>query len=125
MDSKTNIENILKDKVKDLGEYLLTICVNETKKQDIKDALIGLPFYKILLFISFLDTNKIDNQIEDFIKIFQLNNSEDNRKKIREYIDYFIEIKTIKMNKLFSFYVEYITKIYSSGGHSILLIRKE
>ena len=95
MDSNTNIENILKDKVKELGEYLLTICNDNDKKQDIKDALIGLPFYKILLFISFLDTNKIDNQIEDFIKIFQLNNSEDNRKKIREYIDYFIEIKTI------------------------------
>ena len=95
MNSNTNIEILLKDKVKQLGEFLISICENETKKQDIKDALIDLPFYKILLFISFLDNTKIDNQINDFIKLFQLNDSQDNRDKIKEYIEYFFQIKTI------------------------------
>ena len=95
MNSNTNIEILLKNKIKELGEFLLSICLDETKKQDIKDALIDLPFYKILLFISFLDDTKIDNQINDFIKLFQLNDSQDNRDKIKEYIEYFFQIKTI------------------------------
>ena len=95
MNSNINIEILLKDKIKELGEFLLSICENETKKNHIKDTLIDLPFYKILLFISFLDSNKIDNQIDDFINIFSLTNTEDNRLKIKEYIDYFFQIKTI------------------------------
>ena len=62
MKSENNIENILKDKVKELGEFLITICENENKKKDINESLIDLPFYKILLFKSFMDINKIDNQ---------------------------------------------------------------
>ena len=95
MNSNTNVEILLKNKIKDLGEFLLSICQNETKKQDIKDALIDLPFYKILLFISFLDNNKIDNQINDFVKLLCLEQSNDNSEKIKEFIEYFIQIKSI------------------------------
>ena len=90
-----NIELILKDKIKEMGNFLITICENDTKKKDIIDTLIDIPTYKILLFISFLDLNKIDHQIDDFIKLFYLNNSEENRDKIKEYINYFISIKNI------------------------------
>ena len=95
MNSNTNIEILLKNKIKDLGEFLLSICENENKKNEIKTALIDLPFYKILLFISFLDSNKIDNQINDFINSFQLNDTQENRDKIKEYIEYFFQIKLI------------------------------
>ena len=95
MNSNTNIEILLKNKIKDLGEFLLSICNDDNKKQDIKDALIDLPFYKILLFISFLDTNKIDNQINKFIISFSLQDTQDNREKIKQYIDYFFQIKSI------------------------------
>ena len=91
----TNVETIIKDKVKDLGNYLISICEDENKKQDIRDSLIELPTYKILLFISFLDLDKIESQIDDFIKLFKLNNSNENRIEIKKYIDYFIEIKKI------------------------------
>ena len=57
-----------------------------------RDALIDLPFYKILLFISFLDNNKIENQINEFIKIFSLQDTQDNREKIKQFIDYFFHI---------------------------------
>jgi len=95
MNSNTNIEILLKNKIKDLAEFLLSICENENKKNEIKSALIDLPFYKILLFISFLDSNKIDNQINDFINSFQLNDTQENRDKIKEYIEYFFQIKLI------------------------------
>ena len=90
-----NIEILLKNKIKDLGEFLLSICENENKKKDINDALIDLPTYKILLFISFLNHNKIDDQITDFIKLFQLNDNNENRNEIKKYIDYFLQIKQI------------------------------
>ena len=96
--SNQNIEILLKDKIKQLGEFLISICNDNDKKQNIIDSLIELPSYKILLFISFLDLNKVENQINDIIVLFQLNDSVENRLKIREYIDYFIEVKNIINN---------------------------
>ena len=93
-----NIEILLKDKIKQLGEFLISICNDNDKKQNINDSLIELPSYKILLFISFLDLNKVENQINEIIVLFQLNDSVENRLKIREYIDYFIEVKNIINN---------------------------
>jgi hypothetical protein len=90
-----NIETILKNKVKELGEYLISICENDNKKDDIKNALIDLPTYKILLFVSFLDKNKIDNQINDFIKLFSISNTNETRENIKSYIDYFIQVRNI------------------------------
>ena len=96
--SNTNIEILLKNKIKDLGEFLISICNDDNKKQNIIDSLIELPSYKILLFVSFLDLNKIDNQISDLINLFQLNDTNENRQKIKEYINYFIEVKNIINN---------------------------
>ena len=96
--SNTNIEILLKNKIKELGEFLISICENDIKKQDIKDALIDLPSYKILLFISLLDLNKIENQINDLINLFQLNDNTENRDEIKKYIDYFIQVKEIINN---------------------------
>jgi hypothetical protein len=91
----TNLEIMLKDKVKELGEFLIEICLDETKKRDIKDTLIDLPMYKLLMFISFLDTNKVDHQIDDFVRLFKLDNTEDNRTKIKDHIQFFISVKEI------------------------------
>ena len=90
-----NIEILLKQKVKELGEFLISICDDEKKRIEIKESIIELPTYKILLFINFLDLNKVEDQIDDFIKMFKLNNSEQNRSEIKKYIDYFIEVKKI------------------------------
>ena len=60
MDTNTNIEIFLKQKIQELGHFLISICDNDDKINDIKDSIINLPTYKILLFISFIDHNKID-----------------------------------------------------------------
>ena len=98
METNTNIELMLKNKVKELGEYLVSICEDETKKQNIKDTLIDLPTYKILLFVSFLNQDKIDHQITDFETLFKLRNSEESRLKIKDYIQFFISVKEILNN---------------------------
>ena len=92
------MEDLLSNKIYDFSNYIESICDNEEKKKDIKKALTDLPLYKIMLFINFLDKKQIDNQIDDFVKLFSLQNNQDNRNKIKEYIDYFIEVKDI-LNK--------------------------
>ena len=95
MENNTNLELLLKDKIKNFGEFLISICQDETKIKDINNSIIDLPLYKILLFISFLDLNKIDNQINDFILLFKLENNQENRNKILENIQFFISVKDI------------------------------
>ena len=95
MERNTNLEILLKDKIKELGEFLIEICLDNDKKNDIKDTLIDLPMYKIMMFISFLDQNKIDHQIIDFENLFKFNHTEENRLKIKEYIQFFLNVKDI------------------------------
>jgi hypothetical protein len=90
-----HIEILLKQKVQKLGEFLISICDDNLKKQNIIDSIIELPTYKILLFISFLDLNKVEDQIDDFIKMFKLIDTFENREFIKEYINYFIDVKKI------------------------------
>ena len=97
MENKINntLEIILKDRVKTLGEFLISICQDEIKKKAIKDTLIGIEYYKILMFITFLNVDTIEDKINYIIKIFKLNDTEDNREKIKNHINYFIDIKKI------------------------------
>ena len=90
-----NIEILLRNKIQDLGNFLISICNNENKKKEINDTLISLPLYKILLFISILDKNKFNHQIDNFVKSFDLDNNENNREIIKEYLNYFINVKEI------------------------------
>ena len=90
-----NIEILLRNKIQDLGNFLISICNNETKKKEINDTLISLPLYKILLFISILDKNKFNHQIDNFVKSFSLEDSDNNREIIKEYLNYFINVKEI------------------------------
>ena len=90
-----NIEILLRNKIQDLGNFLITICNNENKKKEINDTLISLPLYKILLFISILDKNKFNHQIDNFVKSFDLEDSDNNREIIKEYLNYFINVKEI------------------------------
>ena len=93
--NNNNIEILLRNKIQSLGNFLITICNNETKKQEINNTLIGLQLYKILLFISLLDKNKFNHQIDNFIKLYSLEDSDNNRETIKEYLNYFINVKEI------------------------------
>jgi hypothetical protein len=96
--SNNNIEIILKNKINELGEYLISNCNNTNKQNDIRTALTDLPTYKVLLFVSFIDHNKIDTQINEFIKLFNINDSQDIRNEIKTYLEYFLEVKNILNN---------------------------
>ena len=94
-----NIEIILKNKIQELGQFLISICDNEEKKQTIKETIIDIPSYKLLLFVSLLDPNRIDNQINDFINIFGIIDTKENRTVLKDKLDYFIQVKNILDSK--------------------------
>jgi len=43
----------------------------------------------------FIDENKINNHINEFIKIYNINDTFELREKLKDYLKYFIEIKNI------------------------------
>ena len=89
------IEILLSEKINDFGQYLISN-TNDTNKQNvIKNALIDLPSYKILLFISYLDSQKIESHINDFINLFGITSTDDTRNEIKKYLQYFFQIQNI------------------------------
>ena len=92
------METLLIDKIQLMAEYLISQCNDTNKIKQINETLKDLPLYKIILFINFLDLKKMDDQINDFIKLFSLNDTEESRNKIKEYLNYFIEVKEILNN---------------------------
>jgi hypothetical protein len=97
--SDNSLETILKNKINLFGEYLITQCNDTNKQNEIRQALTDLPTYKVLLFISFIDHNKIDTQITEFIKIFSINDTQETRNEMKKHIEYFLEVKKILNNK--------------------------
>jgi len=96
MENKNQLEILLKERIKEFGDYLIGITDNTETKQIIYDSLVDIPVYKLMLFIMLLDKNKIEAQIDDFIKIYKLNDITSLQKiKIKNYLDYFISVKSI------------------------------
>lgn len=89
------MEEILTNKIKQFSNYLLSICKCENSKKLINDKLSNLKLYEILLFISFLNVNKINDEISLLFQQFNLEDNEVNRKQVLSYINYFIEVKDI------------------------------
>jgi len=57
----TNIEILLRNKISQFADYLISICNNENKKIVINESLNNLPLYKILLFISLLVEDRFNH----------------------------------------------------------------
>lgn len=89
------MEELFKKKIENMSEYLISVCNNKDKIKDIRESLTDLPLYKIILFINFLDKNKMDDQVSDFIKLYSLNDNQETKDKIIEYLNYFLEVKDI------------------------------
>ena len=88
-------ENILKQKIFDFGNYLISICNSEQKKYDIQKQLSDMKIEQILLFLMFLNENRINQDINDLIIKFELVNNSENIIEIKKHINYFIQIKNL------------------------------
>ena len=90
-----NVENILRSKILELSDYLKSKCNNNEEIEQISDRLENLKYYEIMLFISFLNINKIDEYCNQFIQTYKIVETEEIREKIKDYIIYFITIKDL------------------------------
>ena len=106
------MENIVL-KVQELGNYFLSVCNDEQKKYIIKCCLLNdnkinnLYFVKLLrkqddtedksIVVKDLNDNETIqyyySQVNEFIVNFSLQNNEDVKNKLKEYLDYFISVK--------------------------------
>ena len=93
-----NLEIILTNKIKQFGNYLIENCKNENTKQLIKDRLCNLKLYEILLFATFLQKDKLDEEVNLLINKFEINDCENVKNEIKTYVEYFIKIIQI-LNK--------------------------
>ena len=98
MDNNT-LEQILKEKILNLSNFLKSKSDNETQNKLIDKKLNDLKFYEILLFISFLQKNQIDTYIEQFLNTYKIEDSDETRNTIKEYMSYFVEVKEIMNQK--------------------------
>ncbi len=89
------MENILKEKINNLGNYLITICENENHKNLIKETLNDMPDYKIYFFLCLINKDNIDNQINDFVKLFGIRDNEETRKEIKKHLEWFLNVNNI------------------------------
>lgn len=95
MDNSNNVETILKTKILDLSNYLKSNCNNNEQIELITHKLDNLKYYEIMLFISFLNINKIDEYCNQFIQTYQIVETEEIRETIKDYIIYFLTIKDL------------------------------
>ena len=90
-----NIESILRNEILELSNYLKSKCNNNEQIELISHKLDNLKYYEIMLFISFLNINKVNEYCDQFIHTYQIVESEEIRDKIKNYIIYFISIKEL------------------------------
>ncbi len=93
--TQLSLEEILKQKINELAQFLISNCRDTEKINLINDKLSNLKFYEIMLFITFLDLTKIDTYINDFINSYSIEDTIDIRNKIKDYLEYFIKVKDI------------------------------
>ncbi len=89
------IENILRDKILELSEYLKSHCHNNEQIELITKKLDNLKNYEIMLFISFLNINKVNEYCDQFIDTYKIEETEQIRETIKDYILYFISIRDL------------------------------
>ena len=96
---KEKFECLLRENVNNLANLLLSICEDEKNKKIIEETLKDLPFYKIMWFVMLIKKEKIDHQINDFVKICGIIDNEENRKSIKNKLKWFFNVKEILNEK--------------------------
>ena len=90
-----SIETILRNKILELSDYLKSKCDNNEQIELITKKLDNLKNYEIMLFISFLNINKVNEYCNQFIDTYKIDETEQIRETIKDYILYFISIRDL------------------------------
>ena len=95
MESNNSLETILRNKINELSNYLKSFCNNQEQVNLIDKKLNNLKYYELMLFILSLKETEIETYINQFINTYQIHETEDIRKFIKDYLEYFISINEI------------------------------
>lgn len=98
MSSINEIKEILFNRITEFKKLIISYCDDEENKNKIENVFKDIWFTKIMMFIILINCNKMDEQINEFIEKFKLVNNEEWQTKIKEYYNYFLEVKTIFYN---------------------------
>lgn len=92
------MQELLKEKINEFANFLIQNCDSLEKKSLINNKLKNLQLFEIMMFINFLKKENIDTEIDTFIKLFEIKNTEEVRGGLKQKIEYFLQIKDI-LNK--------------------------
>ena len=82
------------EKLNELGKYLLSINNDESKKIFINDILIKCKYNEALVTIKCIRPEAEDNsQLDEWVSVYGLEDSEENRSKLKEYQEYFLSVQ--------------------------------
>ena len=83
------------EKLNELGNYLLTINNDESKKLFINDILIKCRYQDGLVTIKLMrqESDDDNSQLNEWVSVFGLEDNEDNRLKLKEYLEYFLSVQ--------------------------------
>ena len=82
------------EKLNELGNYLLSINNDESKKLFINDILIKCRYQDRLVTIKLMRPEAEDNsQLDEWVSVYGLEDNEDNRNKLKEYQEYFLSVQ--------------------------------
>ena len=90
-----NLEPLLLEKITEFGLYLISVCNDEDKKEMIHKKIMKMNFIEILLFITFFDQSQIDTGIHKLVNDLCIEYNDDVIEKIKNQLEYFIKVKEI------------------------------
>ena len=95
MEKTNQIIELLQNSILDFKNTIVKLVKKTDLIEKLNYSFENLDQTKILLFIFLIHKDNMKNQILEFIKKFEIEETEENIKKIADWYNYFLEIKTI------------------------------
>ena len=87
------IKDILINSIKDFKNEIELMINKETLKNKLNDIFNDISHVKIMLFIYLIKKDNMLNQITEFMKLYEIEEHEENINKLKKHYEYFLEIK--------------------------------
>ena len=87
------IKDILINSIKDFKNDIELMINKETLKNKLNDIFNDISHVKIMLFIYLIKKDNMLNQITEFMKLYEIDENEENINKLQKHYEYFLEIK--------------------------------
>ena len=87
------IKEILINSIKDFKNEIELMITKDTLKNKLNDIFNDISHVKIMLFIYLIKKDNMLNQITEFMKLYEIDENEENINKLKKHYEYFLEIK--------------------------------